>query len=320
MSKCSLPGEALVVVLGPTASGKSELAIKIAQELNGEIVNFDSIQVYRGFDIGSAKLPVSDRAGIPHHLVDVVDPRQLFTAGDFAREAQRVLRDIAERSRIPILAGGTGFYLRALLQGLSPAPGRDVNIRNRLLQWEDRHKGGLHRLLSRLDPPSAARIHQNDRRKLIRALEICLIRREPASELWSRPKDALAGFRVIKIGLNPFRAELHERINARVAQMFERGLLTEVRAMLANGVPGSAKPFESLGYSQAIAHLEGRLSLDEAISLAQQATRQYAKRQMTWFRREMDVRWFPDFGTRAEVQAEAVEVARRETRQHYWSA
>ena len=317
MSKCSLPGELLVVVLGPTASGKSELAIKIAQELDGEIVNFDSIQVYRGFDIGSAKLPVSERQGIPHHLIDVVDPGQLFTAGDFARQARCVLGEIAERNRVPILAGGTGFYLRALLQGLSPAPERDATVQARLIQREDKREGSLHRLLSRLDPSAAARIHRNDQRKLIRALELCLIRRQPASELatalWSQSKDALTGFRAIKIGLDPPRAELYERINARVARMFERGLLEEIRAMLASGVPGSAKPFESLGYSQALAHLEGRLSLEEAVTLAQQATRRYAKRQMTWFRREQDVRWFPDFGTRAEVQAEAIDGVNKRT-------
>ena len=320
MSKSSPRAETLVVVLGPTASGKSELAIQIARHIHGEIVNFDSIQVYRGFDIGSAKVPADQRHEIPHHLIDVLDPGELFTAGDFARQARRVLSDIAERNRIPILAGGTGFYLRALLHGLSPAPQRDPALRSRLLQREERRAGSLHRLLSRLDPPASARIHPNDHRKLIRAMELCLIRRQPASELWSQDKEALQGFRPIKIGLDPPRAELYERIDIRVAQMFERGLLAEVQAIQASGAPKSAKPFESLGYAQAIAHLEGRLSLNEAVTLAQQATRQYAKRQMTWFRREPGVQWFADFGTRAEVQAAAMEVVKREARPHYWSA
>ncbi len=300
----------LVVVLGPTASGKSELALRIAQEFCGEIVNFDSIQVYRGFDIGSAKVPVSARRGIPHHLIDVVDPGQLFTAGDFARMARGVLREIAGRNRLPVLVGGTGFYLRALLEGLSPAPERHDFLRARLLAREDKRRGSLHRILSRLDPAASARIHQNDVKKLVRALELCMLRRQPASTLQAVLKDALTGFPTIKIGLDPPRAELYERINNRVARMFEGGLIEEVEAMLASGVLSSAKPFESLGYSQAVAHLQGRLSREEAVTLTQQATRQYAKRQMTWFRRERDVQWFQNFGTAAEVQSEAVSYLR----------
>ena len=296
----------LVVVLGPTASGKSELALRIAQEFCGEIVNFDSIQVYRGFDIGSAKLPLSARGGIPHHLVDVVDPGQLFTAGDFVRMARSVLREIAGRHRLPVLVGGTGFYLRALLEGLSPAPERQEFLRAGLLAREDKRRGSLHRILSRIDPAASARIHQNDVKKLVRALELCMLRRQPASTLQAIRKDALTGFPTIKIGLDPPRTELYERINDRVARMFEGGLIREVEAMLAGGIPSSAKPFESLGYAQAVAHLEGRLSLEEAVTLTRQATRRYAKRQMTWFRREREVEWFKSFGSAPEAQTEAV--------------
>lgn len=243
-------------------------------------------------------------------MIDVLNPDQLFTAGDFARMARAVLRDIAGRRRLPVLVGGTGFYLRALLEGLSPAPERHEFLRTRLLAREDKRRGSLHRILSRLDPAASARIHQNDVKKLVRALELCMLRRQPASTLQAISKDALTGFPTIKIGLDPPRAELYEHINDRVTRMFEGGLIEEVNAMLASGLPSSAKPFESLGYSQAVAHLEKRLSLEEAVTLTRQATRQYAKRQMTWFRRERDVQWFKSFGTAPAAQSEAVSYLR----------
>ena len=255
-------------------------------------------------------MPASGRRGIPHHLIDVLDPTQLFTAGDFARMAGGVLLEIAGRNRLPVLVGGTGFYLRALLEGLSPAPERQEFLRARLLAREDKRRGSLHRILSRLDPAASARIHRNDVKKLVRALELCMLRRQPASTLQAVRKDALTGFPAIKIGLNPPRAELYQRINDRVTRMFEDGLIQEVEAMLASGVPSSAKPFESLGYSQAVALLEGRLSLEQAATLTRQATRQYAKRQMTWFRREPDVEWFKNFGSPPEAQSEALSYLR----------
>lgn len=236
----------------------------------------------------------------------MLDPDQLFSAGAFARAARIALQEIAGRERLPILVGGTGFYLRALLEGLSPAPERQEALRAGLMQREQKRRGSLHRILSRLDPAASARIHQNDAQKVIRALELCLLRRHPVSAALLLPRESLAGFRTIKIGLDPPRAELRECIDNRVARMFESGLLREVQAILASGVPSTAKPLESLGYSQAVAHLAGRLSLPEAITLAQQATRQYAKRQLTWFRREADVHWINNFGTAPQVQAEAV--------------
>ena len=243
-------------------------------------------------------------------MIDVLDPAQLFTAGDFARMARAVLLEIAGRNRLPVLVGGTGFYLRALLEGLSPAHERQELLRARLLVREEKRKGSLHRILSRLDPAASARIHQNDVKKLVRALELCMLRRQPASTLLAVRKDALTGFPTIKIGLDPPRAELYQRINDRVARMFEGGLIEEVEAMLGGGVPSSAKPFESLGYSQAVAHLEGRLSLEQVVTLTRQATRQYAKRQMTWFRRERDVEWFKNFGAAPEAQSNAVSYLR----------
>ncbi len=235
----------------------------------------------------------------------MLDPDQLFSAGAFARAARVALQEIAGRERLPILVGGTGFYLRALLEGLSPAPERQDGLRAGFMQREQKRRGSLHRILSRLDPAASARIHPNDATKVIRALELCLLRRIPVSAELPPPREALAGFRTIKIGLDPPRAELRECIDDRVARMFESGLLAEVQAILASGVPSTAKPFESLGYSQAVAHLAGRLSLPQAITLAQQATRQYAKRQMTWFRREADVYWLSNFGNGPQVQAEA---------------
>ena len=266
--------------------------------------------MYHGFDIGSAKLPVNERRGIPHHLIDVREPGQLFTAGDFARMARTVLHQIAQRNRLPVLAGGTGFYLRALLEGLPDAPERQEPVRARLLAREKLRPGSLHRILARLDPAAADRIHQNDMKKLVRALEMRIVGRRPSAALLAEPANALTGFEVVKIGLDPARPELYRRIDERVAAMFQGGLIEEVQGILASGIPASAKPFESIGYAQVAGYLEGRLSFEAAVALAQQATRQYAKRQMTWFRRELNVRWFKNFGNLAEVQWEAASYLR----------
>lgn len=270
-------------MLGPTGAGKSAFAISIAESFDGEIVNCDSLQIYKGFDIGTAKVPVAERRGIPHHLFDVVDPREVFTAGDYARLARVVLADISARGKVPVVVGGTGFYLRALLNGLSPLPGRDEALRARLARRPER----LHRLLTRLDPDAAARIHPNDTPKLMRALEVRILtgKREEAREA----PDPLRGYAVRKMGLFPAREELYRRIDARCAWMFGNGLVEEVRGLLASGVPESAKPFEALGYRQVLALFRGELDLAGAVRLTQQLTRNYAKRQMTWFRREAGV-------------------------------
>jgi tRNA dimethylallyltransferase len=295
---------ALIAVVGPTGSGKSDLALTLAERFGGEIVNCDSVQLYRHMDIGTAKTPPEGRRGIPHHLIDVLNPDEHFTAGDYARAARAVVSGIAARAAIPVVAGGTGFYLRALLSGLSEGPPRDVALRARL---ESRSPGALHRLLRRLDPASAAHIHPNDGNKLIRALEICLLTRTPRSEFFrstvSRP---LEGFRVFKIGIDPGREALAERIAARTRQMFDRGLLDEVRHILTMGFSPASKALQSIGYREALLCLRGVITLDEAVERTTIATRQYAKRQRTWFRRESDVLWLSGSGSEEKVATDAV--------------
>ncbi|HLK20447.1 MAG TPA: tRNA (adenosine(37)-N6)-dimethylallyltransferase MiaA [Bryobacteraceae bacterium] len=296
----------LLIVLGPTGAGKSDLALHLARQRNGEIVNYDSLQVYRGFDIGTAKTPVSERQGIPHHLIDVVSPGEHFTAGDFARLARVALRQIAARGRIPVLVGGTGLYLRALLVGLSQGPARDPAIRERLERRAQKRPLSLHRILSRLDPTAASRIHSNDKKKIIRALEVRLLQGRPITDLFLKGRDPLTGFRPIKIGLNPSRESLNQRLDARTLHIFETGLVEEARSLLANGVPANAKPFESIGYKQALLVLDGRLTTEQAIQSTQLETRQYAKRQVTWFRKEDGVQWLQGYGDDPAIQARAL--------------
>jgi tRNA dimethylallyltransferase len=303
----------LVVVLGPTGAGKSELAIHTAQALGGEIVNCDSLQLYRGFNIGTAKVPAESRGGVPHHLLDVLEPTELFTAGEYARAARKVLLEIATRHRIPVIVGGTGFYLRALLEGLFPGPPRDESIRTRLQLREGRRTGSLHRILSRLDPAAALRIHPHDKNKTIRALEVRMLEGKPISALFGKGRTPLHGFRPIKLGLDPPRELLYRRLDARALGIFERGLIEEVRQLLGTGVPRSAKPFESLGYKQALQVLEGRLTPEQALQSTQLETRRYAKRQLTWFRKEPDLHWLHDFGDDARVQKEALAVVEQES-------
>lgn len=290
------PDFPLVVILGPTGSGKSDLALEVAYRFDGEIVNCDSLQVYRFFDAGTAKLPPAERRGIAHHLIDIVDPDQSFTAGEFARAARAVLAGITARGKLPVVAGGTGFYLRALLDGLFASPEADPEVRRRLYGRESRRPGSLYRLLGRLDPAAARQIHANDTKKVVRALEVRMLAGAPMSELHRQGRDRLEGYRVLKIGLNPPRALLYERLNSRCEEMFASGLVGEVKRILALGYPPEAKPFESHGYKQAIDYLAGRLSWDEMLYHAKQNTRRYAKRQMTWYSRESGVQWFAAFG------------------------
>ncbi len=304
-------GFPLVAVIGPTGSGKSELALGIARELDGEIVNCDSLQVYRHLDIGTAKLFPEERGGIPHHLLDILNPDEVFTAGEYARVARPVLRDIAGRGRLPIVVGGTGFYLRALIEGLFPGPTRNETLRRRLARREANHPGWLHGLLGRCDPPSAGRIHVTDVQKLIRAVEVLLATRRPLSSWFAEPRDALEGFRVLKLGLDPPRAALYERLDARCARMFEGGLLEEVRRILAMGYPPDSKALNSHGYRQAVQLILGKMETGEALNDARRDTRRYAKRQWTWFRREADVHWLRGFGEEWELQQEALRKIRQ---------
>jgi tRNA dimethylallyltransferase len=296
------PNSSLVAIVGPTGSGKSALALAVAQSLQGEIINFDSVQVYRGLNIGSAKIPPEERHGLPHHLLDVISPTEDLTAGAFADLARTCLKEIAARQALPVLVGGTGFYLRSLLDGLSPAPGRNSDLRQRLNEIALRRPAALHRFLRQSDPAAADRIHANDHQKLIRAIELASSRAVTSPRRPLTPRQPLVGFRILKIGLNPPRADLYKRINQRSAAMFEGGLLEETQALLNSGVPASAKALQTLGYRQAVAVLEKRLGLAEAVREVQTKTRQYAKRQMTWFRRESGVHWLDGFGDEPKIQ------------------
>ena len=292
----------VIAILGPTGSGKSDLALSVSGALAGEVVNCDSLQIYRYFDIGTAKLPVEARQGIPHHLIDILDPDQVFTAGEYARLGRRVLDEVWMRGHLPVLAGGTGFYLRALIDGLFPGPLRDQALRDRLARRERRREGSLHRLLGRFDPQAAERIHPRDLPKVIRALEVCLVTRRPVTELFEQGRDALGGYQTLKIGLSPPRDLLYEALDRRTRRMFETGLIDEVRGILSRGFAATVKPFESHGYRQALQYLNGELKLDEAVFYAQRNTRRYAKRQMTWFRQEAGMEWFPGFGDDTQIQ------------------
>jgi tRNA dimethylallyltransferase len=283
------------------------LALAVARRLGGEVVNFDSVQVYRGFDIGSGKLSPAERRGIPHHLVDIVEPHHVFTAGDYRQRSLRVLESVRERGKLAVLVGGTGLYLRALLLGLFDGPPRSEELRQRLVQIAARRgRKFLHRMLLRKDSRSAARIHPHDTQKIVRALEVCLLTRESLSDLHDRGRKGLSGFHVVKVGLNPPRAQLGRRIDARVTGMFAGGLIGEVQGILAHTSAAEVVPLGALGYRQARELAEGKRSLDSAVRETQRATRQYAKRQMTWFRRESDVEWFGGFGDDPEIERQVL--------------
>lgn len=299
------PEPLLAVVLGPTASGKTALSLALAERFKGEIVNCDSVAMYREFDIGTAKPTASERDRVPHHLLDCVAPNSHVTAGEYARQARQVIEEINERGHLPIVVGGTGLYLRALLDGLFAGPQRSEELRGRLrARIESRGASYLHRILRRLDRTAAEKIHANDTPKVIRAIEVCLASRQKMTDLWRQGREPLLGFRIVRLGLDPDREALYERINTRAQEMFEAGLIDETQRLL-EAYGNAAWPLSSLGYKQATQFLNGEITREQAVQAAQQVHRNYAKRQMTWFRRETDVQWLRGFGDDVQIQQQA---------------
>lgn len=285
----------LVAIVGPTASGKSALALRLAGARAGEIVSCDSLQVFRGLDIGSAKPTPEERRAVPHHLIDVALPDEAFSAAEYALRARAAIAGIRARSRLPVVAGGSGLYLRALLQGLFEGPARDEALRRRLEAMAARFGSErLHRLLRRIDPEAAERIRPRDRVRIVRALEVF---RATGFTLTSRQREGarpLEGFRVLVLGLAPDRGSLREAVARRSREMLERGLVDEVRGLLAGGLRPDVRPLQSIGYRQALAVVRGELTQQQAERVIVQATMRYAKRQMTWFRHQAQVLWVSD--------------------------
>jgi tRNA dimethylallyltransferase len=295
----------LLAIVGPTATGKSALGIAIAERFDGEIVSCDSTAVYRGFDIGTDKVPLSAQRGIPHHMVDVVDPTGEYSAARYAREAAAVIRDVTSRGKLPILVGGTGLYYRALTRGLFEGPGRDEPLRRRLERVAARRGPGyLHRWLATVDPPSAERIQIPDVKRLVRALEVWIVTGRPLTEHFAETASPLADYQVIAVALRIPEEQTAERVARRVAAQFDEGLLDEMRALLARGVPETALPFTGLVYRQALEHLHGVRDEAETRELIVRENRKYSRRQLIWFRKEPNLRWIHAAGERAETQDE----------------
>jgi tRNA dimethylallyltransferase len=296
------PRSIVLAVLGPTATGKSALALALAERYGGEIINCDSTAVYRGFDIGTDKVAIDDRRGVPHHLIDIADPTEVYTAAQYARDASRVIRDIHARGALPILVGGTGFYYRALTRGLFPGPGADSALRARLDRVAAR-KGPerLHRMLRRVDPGSAQRIMTRDQKRLVRALEVFLTTGRPLTEHFADTRSPVADCDVIPLGLTIPAALTAERVARRVDQQFARGIVDEVQSLLARGVPADARPFGGLVYRQVMEMLRGVRDEDATRALIVTENRRYSRRQLIWFRKEPNLIWFDGPGERPEI-------------------
>jgi tRNA dimethylallyltransferase len=318
------PDPPLIVLCGPTASGKTALALALAERFQGEIISCDSVAVYRGMEIGTAKPTLAERARVPHHLIDILTPDQPCTAGDYARLAREAIAGITQRRSnaytrearrerhevLPIVAGGTGLYLRALLDGLFAAPQRDEPLRAKLRARAQKNPAHLHRILTRLDPAAAALIHANDTPKIIRAIEVTLAARAPITEQWEQGRDALTGYRVLRLGLNPPRADLYERINRRAYEMFDRGLVEET-TQLVETYGFECRALSSLGYAQAVQVLRGELTREEAVAACAQGHRNYAKRQLTWFRKDPAIQWLAGFGSDDGIVQQATTLVAR---------
>lgn len=295
----------LLAIVGPTATGKSALGIALARRFAGEIVSCDSTAVYRGFDIGTDKVPLSEQRGVPHHMVDVVDPTEEYSAARYAREAAAVIRDITSRGKLPVLVGGTGLYYRALTRGMFEGPGRDAPLRRRLARVAARRGPGcLHRWLSRVDPASGARIQVPDVKRLVRALEVWIVTGRPLTTHFAETASPLAEYLVTGIALRIPDDQTVARVARRVDAQFEQGLLNEMRTLLAQGVPEDALPFTGLVYRQALEHLRGMRDEAQTRELIVRENRKYSRRQLIWFRKEPNLRWIHAAGERAETQDE----------------
>jgi tRNA dimethylallyltransferase len=293
-----------MAIVGPTASGKSTLGIEIALKLGSEIINCDSVQVYQGIEIATAKVPLAERKGIPHHLIDFVSPEINYTAGEWAREATAKIEDIESRGLVPILVGGTGLYLRALRNPFFPSPETDEGIRRRLNEVRQ-HRGAeyLHRILQRIDHESAAELYPRDWPRVQRAIEVRLqTGRAMSEQKTERPEPHESARRLRLIVLNPPRAALYQRINERTEKHFAGGLVDEVKGLLAQGIPTSSNALGAHGYRRTVEYLEGKRDLRSAIEQTKQDVRNYAKRQLTWFRRESGAEWFEGFGEDPALQ------------------
>jgi len=308
MGQIELAGRPIPAIVGPTASGKSALGIALARSFDGEIINCDSVQVYRRLNIGTAKVPPEQRQLVPHHLIDIVEPTENFTAGEYARRACAVIEAVEARGKLAILVGGTGFYLRAVRRPFFESPPTDWALRHRLAELRQRRgPQHLYRMLCRLDPAAAQRLSPNDWSRVMRALEYYFqTGRRMSADQVHRPEPPACAHRLVVIALDPPRAELYRRINARAEMMFDNGLVEEVRTLIASGIPPTAKAFSAHGYRRVLQHLRGEITLAQAIELTKRDTRHYAKRQLTWFRREPGVIWFRGFGDDPQTQAAVI--------------
>jgi len=282
----------VIAVLGPTATGKSALALAIAERYGGEIINCDSTAVYRGFDIGTDKVAPDDRRGIPHHLIDIADPGEEYTAAQYARDASAAIRDIHARGRLPLLVGGTGFYYRALTRGLFPGPGRDAELRRRLESIAERRGVPfLHRMLRKVDPESAVRIQPRDLKRIVRALEVFILTGRPLTSHFASTASPIPDVDVLAMALRLPAAQTSDRVTRRVDEQFRRGLLDEIRTLLDSGISEAARPFGGLVYRQALEHLHGLRDEASTRALIAQENRRYARRQLIWFRKEPNLNW-----------------------------
>lgn len=294
----------LVVLVGPTASGKTALGVELAERIGGEVVSADAFAVYRGLDIGTAKPDRAVRARVPHHLIDIADPGARYSAGMFLCDADEAIAEIRARNRVPIIVGGTHFYVRALLYGLFEEPAKDQSLRDELEREWSRDPSSVRARLERLDPAAAARILTNDRQRILRALEVCILSGRPMTELWREQANRGARYRTVMLGLDPPRKELHATIAMRAEKMFAAGLLDEVEGLLAGGLSPTVHALKAIGYRESCLVLAGALTAAQALERATAATRKLAKRQMTWLRAESQVQWLA--GRRDVALAEVV--------------